>query len=139
RRSAALLHSREGVWLMMGARLKPGVSLKQAQAELDAIGRALEHEFPAANRGRGIRVLASSPIPGNGAPVAAFMALLMGIVSLVLAIACANVAGVLLARASARRREIAVRLAIGAGRARLIRQMLVETAPLFLIGAGGGL
>ena len=119
----------------MGARLKPGVSVRQAQAELANIGRALEQEFPDANRGKGLRVVASSPIPGNGAPVAAFMAVLMGIVTLVLAIACANVAGVLLARAAARRQEIAVRLAIGAGRGRLIRQMLVESTLLFLIGA----
>ena len=123
----------------MGARLKPGVSLRQAQAELANIGRALEQEFPDANRGKGLRVVASSPIPGDVAPVAAFLAVLMGIVLLVLAIACANVAGVLLARATARRREIAVRLAIGAGRGRLIRQMLVESMLLFLIGGGAGL
>ena len=139
RRSASLLTSRDSVWLVMGARLKPGVSVRQAQAELANIGRALEQEFPDANRGKGLRVVASSPIPGNGAPVAAFMAVLMGIVTLVLAIACANVAGVLLARATARRREIAVRLAIGAGRGRLIRQMLVESMLLFLIGGGAGL
>ena len=136
---ASLLTSRDSAWLVMGARLKPGVSVRQAQAELANIGRALEQEYPDANRGKGLRVVALSPIPGNGAPVAAFMAVLMGIVRLVLAIACANVAGVLLARATARRREIAVRLAIGAGRGRLIRQMLVESMLLFLIGGGAGL
>ena len=139
RRSASILKSREGVWLVMGARLKPGVSVRQARAELENIGRALEQEFPAENRGKGLRVVASSPIPGNGAPVAAFLAVLMGLVGLVLAIACANVAGVLLARASARRKEIAVRLAIGAGRGRLIRQMLVESMLLFLLGGAAGL
>jgi predicted permease len=139
RRSAAILTSRESVWLVMGARLKPGVSTRQAQAELANIGRALEQEFPDANRGKGLRVVASSPVPGDVAPIGAFMALLMGIVGLVLAIACANVAGVLLARSTSRRREIAVRLAIGAGRGRLIRQMLVESTLLFLIGGAAGL
>jgi predicted permease len=135
----SILTSRESAWLVMGARLKPGVTVGQAQAELANIGRALEREFPDANRGQGLRVLASSLVPGDGAPVAAFMAVLMAIVMLVLAIACANVAGVLLARATMRRREIAVRLAIGAGRGQLIRQMLVESTLLFLIGGSGGL
>jgi ABC-type antimicrobial peptide transport system permease subunit len=90
RRSISILTSRESVWLVMGGRLKPGVTVKQAQAELTTIGQALEREFPVENRGKGLRVVAQSPIPGNGGPVAAFFAVLMGVVSMVLAIACAN-------------------------------------------------
>jgi len=134
-----MLTGRENAWIVMGARLKSGVTIGQAQSELTNIGRALEREFPDANRGRNFRVVGSSPVPGDVAPIGAFMALLMGIVGLVLAIACANVSGVLLARATSRRREIAVRLAIGAGRGRLIRQMLVESTLLFLIGGAAGL
>jgi hypothetical protein len=104
RRSGSILTSRESVWIVMGARLKPGVSIGQAQGELTSIARALEQEYPDANHGKGLRVAASAPIPGNGAPVAAFMAVLMGIVTLVLAIACAHVAGCCW-RASARRRS----------------------------------
>src|SRR4029077_8985524 len=132
--TASILTSRASVWLVMGARMKPGVTVQQAQAEVATIGRALEREFPDENRDNGLRVVASAPIPGNSGPIAAFMAVLAGIVALVLAIACANVTGVLRARSAARRREIAVRLAIGAGLGRLIRQMLVESTVLFLLG-----
>jgi macrolide transport system ATP-binding/permease protein len=139
RQADTLLTSREAVWLIMGGRLKPGVTRAQAQAELTMIGAALEREFPEANRGRGLRVEPISPIPGNGAPVALFLTGLSVVAGLVLAVACANVAGVLLARATTRRREIAVRLAIGAGRAQLVRQMLVETVILFFGSAALGL
>jgi len=136
---ARLLENRDLPWPLIGGRLKPGVSYARAAAEVDAIGRELELEFPAENRDRGLRLVPATPIPGNILPVAAFLTLLTAIVSLVLVVACANVAGVLLARASARRREIAVRLALGAGRARLVRQLLAETTTLFMLGGAAGL
>jgi predicted permease len=135
-----MLTNRGMGWLMMGGRLKPNVSRSQAAAELDTITGALEREYPDANRGRSLRMTASSVIPNEALlPVAGFLSLLMVIVSMVLAVACANVASVLLARASARRREIAVRLAIGAGRGRIIRQLITETIILMVLGAASGL
>ncbi len=135
----SLLTSRESVWLMLGGRLKPGVSVAQSRAELDSIGQALERDFPRENEGRGLRVVPTSVVPGNMQPVSAFLGLLMAVVGMVLAIACVNLAGVLLARAVARRREIAVRLAIGAGRSQLVRLLLSETVMLFAGGAVAGL
>ncbi len=130
---------RASAWLLVGGRLKPGVSVARAAAEMNAIGRALELEYPDQNRGTALRLQASSPVPGATVPVALFLALLTAIVLLVLVIACANLAGVLLARAAARRQEIGVRLALGAGRARLVRQLLTETMMLFAIGGAAGL
>ena len=127
-------------WALLRARLKPGVSVAQAAAEIDTIGRALEQQYPDDNNGKGLRLAAASSIPGNLAPaVAGMMTLLIGFVSLVLVIASANVANVLLSRALARRREIAARVAIGVGRARLMRQLLIETMLLFVAGAALGL
>ena len=139
RLEAGLLSSRQGVWLLMGGRLKPGVTVAQARAELQSIGAALEREFPQINRGKGLTATASAVVPGHIDVFAGFLALLMAIVGLVLLIACVNLSGMMLARAASRRREIAVRLAIGASRWRLVRQLLTETALLFLVGCGGGI
>lgn len=145
------LTSRESDWLMLGARLKRGYSRAQASAEMTALGAALAREFPityqfippgmqASDLSFTWSAESSSPIPsGLRLPVAGFLALLMALVSVVLAIACANLAGVLLARATVRRREIALRTAIGAGRARIVRQLLTETILLFALGSVAGL
>jgi predicted permease len=133
------LTDRSRRWLLIGGRLKPDVTNAQAAAEMDVIGKTLEREYQEQNRLTGMRLLASSPVPGNGGPVVAFLVLFMAIVSIVLIVACANVAGVLLARATARRQEMALRLAIGAGRAQLIRQLLTETMLLFVLGSITGL
>ena len=120
----------------MGGRLKDGVTIAQANGEVRGIGANLEKDYPRDNEGKNFVVMRSALVPGQIGMVTGFLGLLMAIVSLVLLIACVNVAGMLLARAVARRREIAVRLAIGAGRGRLIRQLLTESAILF---AAGGL
>jgi predicted permease len=136
---ASLFACRDCVWLILGGRLKPGTTLGQADAELRTIGAALEKDYPTENRGKSFRVLKTSVFPGEIDIIAGFLALLLGIVGLVLLAACVNLAGMLLARAAARRREIAVRLAIGAGRLRLVRQLVTETLVLFAAGGAAGL
>jgi putative ABC transport system permease protein len=136
--AASSLANRTAALFLVSGRLKRGVSRQQAAAEMDALGKALELEYPVENRGRRFLVEPLSPVPGARLPITIFLVLLLTIVALVLIIACANVAGVLLARAAARRTEIAVRLAIGAGRARLIRQLLAETLMLFVFGGLAG-
>jgi predicted permease len=136
----ARLADRSNGSVVIGGRLKPGVSVERAAAELAAIGQTLAAEHPDRPQyARALRLLPSSRVPGNRSAVALLLSLSMAMVSMVLIVACANVAGVLLARAAARRREMAVRLAIGAGRARLVRQLLTETTMVFAIGGAAGL
>ncbi len=137
--ASSFLARRDLFWGLVRGRLKPGATVAQLAAEIDAIAAALADEHPE-TLAHGLRVAPASRLPGNLAvPLGGVAVLLMGFVSLVLVIACANLAGILIARASARRRELAVRIAVGASRAQLVRQSLTETLVLFLFGGAGGL
>jgi len=134
--------SRRGLVFNVTGRLKPGVTVQQAEANLKTIARQLEQEYPNDNKGRNVTLvpLAQATInPGFRDNFVMAGGLLMTIVGLVLLIACANVANLLLARAAARQKEIAVRLSLGAGRARLIMQLLTEGTLLAIIGGAFGL
>jgi len=134
------LEDRGARWIEAYVRLKPGVTLAQAQQEISAVAKRLEADYLATNRGRGIKLWPLWQTPFNNAnTLLPTLEIMLAVVVFVLLIACANVGNLLLVRSFARRHEMTVRLAIGAGRSRLLKQLLTEGLILSAFGAGGGL
>jgi len=134
------LEDRGARWCEAYVRLKPGVTRNQAQQEISAIAARLEAEYPATNRGRGIKVWPLWQTPFNHAGhLLPTLEIMVVVVVFVLLIVCANVGNLLLVRSFARRHEMTVRLALGAGRGRLLRQLVTEGLLLSACGAAGGM
>jgi predicted permease len=136
---AKRLVDRDGQWLLAAGRLRDGATPQAAAAELDGIGKRIAAAYPATHKDRTFHSERAGQInPGMRKMVFVLFMLLLGVSAMVLCTACANVANLLLARAAARQKEIATRLAIGAGRGRLVRQLLTESVMLALLGGAGG-
>ncbi|MGB2666068.1 MAG: ABC transporter permease [Candidatus Acidiferrum sp.] len=134
------LEDRGARWIEAYVRLKPGVTLSQAQQEISAVAKRLENDHPATNRGRGIKLWPLWQTPFNNArTLLPSLGIMLVVVVFVLLIACANVGNLLLVRSFTRRNEMTVRLAIGAGRGRLLKQLFTEGLILSAFGAAGGL
>jgi predicted permease len=134
------LEDRGAPWIEGFVRLKPGVTPQQAQAEISAVARRLENDYPATNRGRGVRLFPLWKTPFNNAgTLFPTLSVALAVVCFVLLIACANVGNLLLVKAFGRRHEMTVRLAVGAGRGRLLKQLLTEGLILSAIAAACGL
>ena len=135
----SLLGARDVRWLSMIGRLRDGQSITEAAAALDVVGQRLAAAYPDANRDKTATAVALGTGPGVRTRTRPVLVLLATAVALVLLIACANVAGLMLTRASGRQREVAVRMALGAGRGQLLRQWLTEAVMLGLAGSAAGL
>jgi predicted permease len=134
------LEDRGARWVEAFARIRPGVTREQAQAEISAIAKRLEKEYPETNRGREVELAPLWRNPFDGASRLSLTLRIGAVVAFfVLLIACANVSNLLLVRAFARRREITIRLAVGSGRGRLVRQLLTEGLVVSVLAAAGGL